>query len=244
MSPPVTAGILIIGNEILSGKVEDLNSPYLCKELRFLGVEVLRIVTVPDEIDVIAEQARKLSELCTWVFTSGGVGPTHDDVTIDGVAASHGAVIVFSTRMEELIRSYYGAQTNEAHLRMARIPEGSELLDTPPLKSPQLLFHNIFVFPGVPELLRQRFSALKERFRTEPIHLGQFFLNVEEGQVAATLDATISKFSGLMLGSYPALWNKDYSLKLTLESRDPNELREAMAFLTKRLPESSILRTE
>ncbi len=244
MDTPVTAGILIIGNEVLSGKVQDCNSPYLCRELRFLGVEVRRIVTVPDEVEVIAEHTRALSDSCDWVFTSGGIGPTHDDVTIEGVAAAHGAEVQVSPAMEHLVRSYYGDQTNAAHLRMARIPEGAELLELPSMRSPQLLFHNIFVFPGVPELLKQRFSALKERFRTAPIYLKQLFLNVEEGRVADALDAVVAAYPSLMLGSYPALWNKDYSLKLTLESRSLEELEEATLRLTEQLPSDCLLRVE
>ncbi len=241
---PNTAGIIIIGNEILSGKVQDANSPYLCRELRFLGVELCRIITIPDEPDIIAQHVREYSDAYTWVFTSGGIGPTHDDVTIDSVAAAFGKAVISHPRLEALVRSYYGDQTNEAHLRMARMPEGGELIDTPPLQSPLLLVENVFVFPGVPELLKNRFSLLKERFQSDPIHLRQIYLSANEGQIADALNETLAAFPELMLGSYPALWNKDYKVRLTLESRSESYLEDAFLHLQAKLPQDEIVRVE
>jgi len=243
-SPSNTAGIIIIGNEILSGKVQDANSPYLCRELRFLGVELCRIITIPDKLEVIAQHVREYSDAYTWVFTSGGIGPTHDDVTIDSVAAAFGCEIVSSPRLEALVRSFYGGDTNEAHLRMARMPEGGELIDTPPLRTPLLLVENVFVFPGVPELLKNRFSLLKSRFQSDPIHLRQIYLGTNEGQIADVLNETLEVFPELMLGSYPALWNKDYKVRLTLESRSESYLADASAYLQARLPQDEIIRIE
>jgi molybdenum cofactor synthesis domain-containing protein len=241
---PNTAGIIIIGNEILSGKVQDANSPYLCRELRFLGVELCRIITIPDELEVIAQYVREYSEAYTWVFTSGGIGPTHDDVTIESAAAAFGRKLISPPRLEELVRSFYGDDTNEAHLRMARIPEGGELIDTPPLRTPLLLVENVFVFPGVPELLKNRFSLLKERFQSDPIHLRQIYLSANEGQIADVLNKTLDTFPELMLGSYPALWNKDYKVRLTLESRSESYLDTAFSHLQARLPQEEIVRVE
>ena len=239
-----TAGILIIGNEILSGKVQDSNSSYLCRELRFLGVEVKRIATVPDELEVIGNYLREFSEAFTWVFTTGGVGPTHDDVTIVAVAQGFDVETEESEEMLELISVYYGERMNVAHHRMALIPKGAELLKLPSMRSLQLRFHNIFIFPGVPELVRNRFHVLKEHFRSGEIFLRQIFLNSDEGQIASILDETTAQFSELMLGSYPALWSKDYSLKLTLESRQEAYLDDAMGFMMERLPEEKIIRVE
>ncbi len=239
-----SAGILVIGDEILSGKVKDENSPYLCGELHFLGVKVCRVSIIPDEYAVIAEHARDFSERFTWVFTSGGVGPTHDDVTISAIASGFNVGTVESPELLKVIRGYYGERFQEAHRRMARIPEGASLLELSAMRSPQVTFHNIFFFPGVPELLRSRFSALKEHFRSGEIFLRQIFMNADEGHVARALDATHECFPDLMLGSYPALWRKDYSLKLTLEARREAYLEEAFRYLTARLPEVDIIRVE
>ena len=239
-----TAGIIIIGNEILSGKVEDSNSPYLCKELRFLGVDVKRLVTLPDEIEVIGNHVFEYSHDYTWVFTTGGVGPTHDDVTIEAIAQGFDVEIEESEQMIQVLEGYYGDRLNDAHRRMAIIPHGAELLQLPSMRSPQLKFRNVFVFPGVPELVRNRFSSLKELFQSGKIYLRQIFLNTEEGYIADALDSTCSEFPELMLGSYPALWNKDYRVKLTLESRTETYLEQALEFLTSKIPEENIIRVE
>ena len=125
-----TAGILVIGNEILSGKVVDTNSPFLCQELRELGVDVERIVTIPDLVDVIAENVRAMSEAYDFVFTSGGIGPTHDDLTIDGIAAAFGREVEQSDSIVERLRRARGGEPNESELKMAQIPAGASLLDS------------------------------------------------------------------------------------------------------------------
>ena len=120
-----TAGILVIGNEILSGKVVDTNSPYLCRELRALGVDVQRIFTIPDAVDVIAENVKSMSQAHDFVLTSGGIGPTHDDLTVDGVAAAFGRPLELSASIEERIRRATGEDPNSSQLKMARIPAGA-----------------------------------------------------------------------------------------------------------------------
>ena len=125
MEPPKTAAALVIGNELLSGKVEEANVPVLARMLRELGIELRRVVMVLDEIDVIAREVRALSTTHDWVFTSGGVGPTHDDVTIDAVAAAFEVPVETSPRMTELLRGYYKEKLTDDHLLMARVPRGA-----------------------------------------------------------------------------------------------------------------------
>jgi len=117
-----TAGILIIGNEILSGKVTDTNSPYLCRELRTLGVDVERILTIPDEVEIIAQEVRSQSGSYDLVFTSGGIGPTHDDLTMQGVAEAFGRRITLNESIARRIERAQGHAPNESQLKMARIP--------------------------------------------------------------------------------------------------------------------------
>jgi molybdenum cofactor synthesis domain-containing protein len=124
-----TAGIIVIGNEVLSGKVTDVNSPYLCRELRALGVEVERILTIPDLIDVIASEVRAMSGRYDFVFTSGGIGPTHDDLTRDGVAQAFGRELVLSSSIAGRIERAQGRAPNASQLKMAMIPEGATLVD-------------------------------------------------------------------------------------------------------------------
>ncbi len=239
-----TAGIIIIGNEILSGKVTDINSPYLCQELRPLGVEVKQIITIPDIPEIIGQTAVDFSERFSWVFTSGGIGPTHDDITVASIAKGFGKKLIESPQIIKAIQNYHGDKMTAAHRRMAMIPEGSELIVYAEGRGPQLQFRNIFVFPGIPEFLKIRFSAIKERFRTTPIVLKQMFLKADEGVIAESLDATQEAFPELMLGSYPKVSGADYDVKLTLECRDSAYLEKAFNFLYELLPAECVLRVE
>ena len=147
-NPSPTAGLVVIGNEILSGKIQDSNSPFLCRELRFLGVDVQRIVTIPDERELIARSVREFSEAFTWVFTSGGIGPTHDDITVEAIAEGFGVQAVIHPRLEEALRTHYQGRLTEDHLRMAMLPEGSELVEVPGLAYPQILFRKYLLGMG------------------------------------------------------------------------------------------------
>ncbi|MFM8408750.1 MAG: molybdopterin-binding protein, partial [Alphaproteobacteria bacterium] len=137
---PRTAGIVVIGNEILSGKVVDTNSPYMASELRALGVELRRVTTIPDELDVIGDTVREFSGAFDVVFTSGGVGPTHDDVTIEGIARGFGRAVVRHPELEAGLRKYLGDRLNAAHLKMAEVPEGAELVPDTNLGFPTILY--------------------------------------------------------------------------------------------------------
>ena len=131
-----------------------------------------------------------------------------------------------------------------AHRSMAMIPKGSELIEYAEGRGPQLQFRNVFVFPGIPEYLKVRFSGIKERFRTTPIVLKQIYLKADEGLIAESLDATMEVFPELMLGSYPKVIGEDYDVKLTLECRDSAYLEKAFNFLYERLPAECVLLVE
>src|SRR5881397_2954713 len=135
---PKTAGIILIGNEILSGKIADVNAAYLCRELRQLGVDVRRISVVPDEVELIAREVVAQSRDFDYVFTSGGVGPTHDDVTIEGVARAFDREVIRHPELEAMLRSYFGDGVDAARLRMAAVPEGSDLIRGVDLRWPVL----------------------------------------------------------------------------------------------------------
>ncbi|MGH7409650.1 MAG: competence/damage-inducible protein A [Candidatus Methylomirabilis sp.] len=239
-----TAGILIIGNEILSGKVQDANSPYLCRELRALGVEVKRIAVIPDDVDVIAAEAASFTDAFDIVITTGGVGPTHDDVTIEGIAKGLGRPVVTHPDLERLVQQLYADKVNTPHLRLALVPEGAELFGQPDVVFPVVVIKNIYVFPGVPEILRQKFDVIKERFRDTPFHLKKVFVTTGEGSIAEHLNAVIRAYPDLLLGSYPEYHNPEYRVSLTLESKDPAYLDKAFDFLMSLLPASSIAKVE
>jgi len=239
---PKTAGIILIGNEILSGKIEDANAAYLCRELRALGVEVRRIAVIPDEVQVIAAEVAAFSRDHDVVFTSGGVGPTHDDVTIEGAARAAGVPVVRHPALVELLGGYYGDRLTEAHLKMAEIPQGAELIGDDALRFPTIRLGNVYILPGVPQIFRQKFDAIRERFRDRPFHLRNVFVRVGEGTLAEYLNGLLREFPALLLGSYPELANPEYRVKVTLESRDGTYLEDALARFLERLPPDAVVK--
>ncbi|HTY77797.1 MAG TPA: competence/damage-inducible protein A [Candidatus Bathyarchaeia archaeon] len=239
-----TAGIILIGNELLSGKVADANAVYLCRELRALGVDVRRIVVIPDEVDRIAAEVAEFSQSFDVVFTSGGVGPTHDDVTIEGVARAFGVPVVRDPGMVAALEGFYGGQLNPPRLRMAEIPQGAEPMTGDGLVFPAVVMRNVHVLPGVPELFRRKFETLKERFRDVPFHLASVFVSVGEGLLAEHLNAVLERHPDLLLGSYPEFSNPEYKVKVTLESKDRAYMERALSDLLGRLPPASLVRVQ
>ena len=163
-----SAAIVVIGNEILSGKVVDTNSPYLCRELRGLGVDVRRVVVIPDEIDTIAREVRAASDAHDFVFTSGGVGPTHDDLTMDGVAKAFGVAIEVNDAVVARIERAVGEPANASQRKMASLPAGALLIDAGDLWFPVVVIGNVHVFPGIPELLQKKFDSIGRASRVCP----------------------------------------------------------------------------
>jgi len=178
------------------------------------------------------------------VFTSGGVGPTHDDVTIEGVARAFGVPVVRDARMVEVIQRFSGGNLNAARLRMAEIPEGALPMMGDGLVFPAVVMKNVYVLPGVPELFRQKFEGLKEQFRDEPFHLVSVFLSVGEGTLAEHLNEVVRGYPELMLGSYPELANPEYKVKVTLESKDRTYMERALGDFLARLPASVVVRIQ
>jgi molybdenum cofactor synthesis domain-containing protein len=239
------AGIVVIGNEILSGKTVDSNSAFLARELRQLGVTLKRITVIPDELDVIAETVRDFHRQFDIVFTSGGVGPTHDDITIEGVARALGREVIVHPLLESKIREYLnGRSVNAAHLKMAEVPEGAELLIDDRLRFPTIKVENIYVLPGIPEILQQKFLALKDRFSVDPYYLKIIYTNEIESTIATHLNDTLRAYPDLLLGSYPKIGNDEYRVKLTLESKDKNYVERAFTHLLNLLPQGCVVKTE
>jgi FAD synthetase len=239
-----TAGIVIIGNEILSGKVTDSNSPYLCRELRDLGVETERILTIPDVIDVIASEVRAMSRSYDYVFTSGGVGPTHDDLTMEGIARGFDVPLELNESIAERIARALGKELNESQLKMAMVPKGAQLLDSGDLWFPVVIVENVYIFPGIPELLMKKFESIRSRFQGVPFLLKRVFVKRRESDIAASLNALLQEFPELMLGSYPKVGQEAFHVLLTLESRDAGYLQRALDSLLGRLPSEAIHRVE
>lgn len=239
-----TAGVLVIGNEILSGKVVDTNSPYLARELRELGVDLERILTIPDEVDLIAREVRSMSEAYDFVFTSGGIGPTHDDLTMEAIAKAFDREIVENASMMERMERAQGKPPNESQRKMAMIPDNSALIDAGDLWFPIVVVENVHIFPGIPELLQKKFASMRERFRGIPFLLRRIYVTSSESDIAESLNELLGEFPELMLGSYPRIGEEHYRVLLTLESRDEDYLEAAVVSLLERLPPDGIYRAE
>lgn len=243
MARDTTAALVVVGNEILSGKVADSNSTFLAQQLRELGVSLRRIVVVPDEVDVIAATVRELAPTVDVLFTSGGVGPTHDDVTIAGVARALDRAVVRHPAIERMLRQYVRGPLNEAHLKMAEVVEGTEL-ECEQLRFPTFRVENIYLLPGIPEIFREKVLALRERFAGAPFHLRIVYLREMESAIAAHLNRVLDEYPELLLGSYPTLDTPEYRVRVTLESKDAAYVERALAALLALLPPNSVVRTD
>lgn len=241
----LSAGIVIIGNEILSGKTVDTNSSFLAKELRQSGVTLKRVVVIPDELGIIADTVRDFHRQFDVVFTSGGVGPTHDDVTIEGVALALDRKVVRHPQLEAKLRTYLnGRPANAAYLKMAEAPEGAELVADGAVRFPTVKVDNVYVLPGIPDIFRQKFLALKSRFASDPYHLKVLYTREYESVVAGFLNDTLRAFPALLLGSYPKNNDPEYRVKITLESKDKEYVERAFRHLLTLLPQGCVVRTE
>jgi molybdenum cofactor synthesis domain-containing protein len=242
-----TAAILLIGNEILSGKVEDENARFLTKELRALGVALRRIEVVPDVTEEIADSVRALSARFDNVFTSGGVGPTHDDVTLRAVGEAFGMPLVRRAELETLLRAGYGDRLHERDLVMADVPVGARLeygagVRRPEARAPWpvIVVRNVWVLPGVPSIFRRKFEAVRELFRAGPIHGRALFSRAGEGYIAGALDEAVAAFPEVEIGSYPHPEARDYRVKITIDGRDGERVDDALAWLSARLGEAFV----
>eukprot|EP00741_Cyanophora_paradoxa_P021227 tig00000237_g20488.t1 len=240
------AGIIIIGDEILSGKVVDANGPFLCRELRELGIGVRQLAVIPDEQTAIASHVAAFARQYDLVFTTGGLGPTHDDRTVAALAEAFGVPVRRDPALAEAVAAFYGPACTEAHLRQADVPDGCRLLAVPSVPFPTLVMKNVFVLPGIPEYVRLKMGLLREELRGHPFALRKLFLDrgVSEGAVAHLLEETQAAFPGVKVGSYPFL-ERDFSVVVTLEGslRDEEAVERAARHLAARLPPGALLRT-
>lgn len=244
MSTETTAALIIIGNEILSGKVADTNSGFLAEQLRAAGVWLQRIVVIPDEVEVIADLVRSYQPAYDVVFTSGGVGPTHDDVTIAGVARGLDRAVVRHPELVGKLREFFGDRLDDARLKMAEVVEGTELLHDENVSFPTMRVENLYILPGIPEIFREKLKAIRQSLQTTPFFLRVIYTRAGESSIAGFLHRTLEQFPDLLLGSYPKLGDPEYRVRLTLESKDQQYLENAFRTLVDMLPADTVVRTE
>ncbi|XP_075301283.1 FAD synthase [Opisthocomus hoazin] len=241
-----TAGIIVIGDEILKGHTQDTNSFFMCRRLRALGVRVARVSVVPDEVAAIADEVAAFASRFTFVLTSGGVGPTHDDVTFEAVARAFGETLAPHPELVALVREFFGLTTVSCpEMKLARVPASSRLhygtdgRTGAAFKYPLVSVRNVYIFPGVPALMERALDGLGHLFRSERTRFHSRVIHVaaDEIAIAPALDQAATAFQGrVSLGSYPDWANNYYRVKLTLDSESERDLEEAHGFLMEKLP--------
>lgn len=240
-----TAAFLAIGNELLTGKVADANLAPLAKTLRALGIELTRAEILLDHVPTLASAIARLSGAHGLVVTSGGVGPTHDDVTIEAVAQAFGRKVVREPSLLELVRETFGERTTEAHLRFADVPEGAELKQAPDAAWPTPVVENVWILPGVPEVFRMKLATLRAWVvGPRPFVSRALVLNRDEVELKTTLDLVVAAHPAVSIGSYPALFDPRYRTRITFDGTDATLVLAALEDLRARLEPSQIVDVE
>jgi molybdenum cofactor synthesis domain-containing protein len=240
-----TAAALVIGNELLSGKVEEANVHVLARALRGLGIELRRVVMVLDDIEVIAREVKELSASHDWVFTSGGVGPTHDDVTVKAVARAFGVGVIEDPTLSTMLKDHYQERCTDGHLQMALVPEGASLEAHDTVRWPTIRLGNTWLLPGVPEIFRMKLVVVVDRLSGGVGFVSRsVFTKMDEGDLKALLDQVVERFPDVGIGSYPKWQDPTYKTKLTFDGRDVARVDAACDAFLALLPEGEPQRIE
>ncbi len=243
-----SAALVVVGNEVLSAKVQDENGPWAARRLRELGVRLLAIHVVADRTADIAAAVNAERSRAGWVFTSGGVGPTHDDVTVAAVAAALGRRLVRLAPLESAIREIHrrhhgGADPPEVALRMADVPEGTRLLGDPAY--PTMAVENVVMLPGPPRFFRFQFEQVAPLLQAPPFRLATVYLSVGEERFAVALAEVARAHPAVEIGSYPRFEEgADFRVRVTVESRDGTAVAAALSALLAVLPGEWVVRVE
>lgn len=231
------AGAILVGNELLGGKVAEVNLFALAGTLRALGIRLERVVVVPDIVEKIAEEVRLQSAAYDAVFTSGGIGPTHDDVTLEAVGAAFGVPVSVDPDLEILLSQLYPGETEQA-LRMALVPEGAELKTHIGVRWPTVVMRNVWVLPGVPELFRMKLDVVRANLEgPRPIVSRQIYTQLDEVKLKPLLDRVVGAHPKVDVGSYPKWFDPTYKTKVTIDGDDPSALEAALHYFLEQLPE-------
>ncbi len=231
----MNAAVIIIGNEILTGKFADENGPFLIAELRKRGVPLVRLVTIDDTLDAIADEVRRCSELADMVITTGGVGPTHDDLTFEGVAQAFGIGLELNAELVAIMEQF-GLPLHDANLRMATVPSGTVLVHDPSVGFPVVQVRNVYVLPGIPKLVRLKFAAIAPKLTGTVLYTDRVYVDEWESGIATALGEIVNAFPTVSIGSYPRSGEGPFRTLLTLESEDADAVQKAASAIRWALP--------
>lgn len=225
----MTAAFVVIGDEILSGRTKDRNIGYLANYLTEIGIDLCEVRIVPDVEERIVEAVNEVRSRYTYVFTSGGIGPTHDDITADSIAKAFGVTIDHDPRAIAILTNFYPAgQLTEARLRMARIPAGAELIENSVSKAPGFRIGNVHVMAGVPAIMQAMLDAIAPTLKTGRKMLSKSIdVDLPESRIAAGLKAAQDAHPGVLIGSYPRSVDGRYSTQVVVRAREESLVESA-----------------
>lgn len=229
-SEQITAAVLVIGDEILSGRTKDTNSGYIAEYLTSIGVDLMEIRVVSDDMETIVETVRALSGKYTYVFSTGGIGPTHDDITADAMAAAFNVGIDYNDDAIAMMKAHYPAdvELNEARMRMARIPFGASLIVNKASAPPGFKIENVHVMAGVPAVMRAMLDEVGPTLATGKLVLSRTLPFTQgEGKIAKGLGALQEDFDDVSIGSYPTMLNGKFMTNIVMRGRDEERLDAA-----------------
>ena len=239
--PNPTAAMLVIGDEILSGRTRDANMYHLATQLTDQGIDLKEVRMVSDDPEAIVSATRALSAAYTHVFTSGGIGPTHDDITADCIAAVFGVSIGVRADARAILKAHYdinGQELNEARLRMARIPDGAHLIDNPVSKAPGFTLLNVHVMAGVPSIFQAMLaSILPSLTGGKPLLSVTYRVDRGEGDIATPLGVLANAFPELSIGCYPFQKDGLFGANIVMRGTDESQLQSAMIALKVEFPQ-------
>jgi molybdenum cofactor synthesis domain-containing protein len=227
----VTAGLVVIGDEILSGRTKDKNIGYVAEYLTAIGIDLKEVRVVPDEEVAIVEAVNALRHRYTYVFTTGGIGPTHDDITADCVAKAFGVPIDYHPEALKTLKESWaarGIEINEARMRMARVPEGGTLIPNKISAAPGFRIGNVFVMAGIPSVMQAMLDEVAPTLRTGAKLLSETVrADLREGDIGTELGAIAKAHPDAMFGSYPFMDERGPNTNIVIRSRDPEKLARA-----------------
>ena len=237
-----TAALVVIGDEILSGRTQDKNVAQVATWLNDQGIRLAEVRIIPDDTDRIGEAVNALRNAHDYVFTTGGIGPTHDDITVDAMAAAFGVPVIVHPEARRILEDYYrdrpGGLT-DARLRMARVPEGAELIPNPSSGAPGIKIGNVFIMAGVPHIAASMLEALTGKLEGgRPVVSVTIGARAPESDVADLLRETEDAHPGVSIGSYPFFKDGKYGANFVIRSEDGELARTTGEDLSARLREA------
>ncbi len=227
--PHLTAAILVIGNEVLSGRTREANAYLAAQEMFARGCKLAEIAIIPDEHDSIVQTLNRLRAAYDAVITSGGIGPTHDDITMQAVADAFGVGVIEHKFIVKAMVDYYGEDgMNDGRMRMTRVPAGSTLIRCEKTIAPGIRIDNVYVLAGVPDIFASQLASILDDFGDTPYQRHEIEVHLAESQFAAALTAIQQQFDDVEIGSYPAHCGPNPDGKICLSSQHPAHLQQAI----------------